>query len=555
MANRLFNQLIVILLFTNSAFSAAIHWTGLGASGVWEDPDNWDLHRVPEFDDRAFILGAYTVTYSSNITLRYLELDLDAQLTIAAGFTLTVTGSGNDGIYLDDNGENTTLIVKGTLIVYGNGQDGIDINDNTYVQVDASGSIFISDSASDGFELNGDLTNFGYISIANSAVIGLNAKGAIDRFVVNHGTIEISDSPVSLDGSNSYHFFNYGILKLYDASITLIDDGTNIDNYGIFQGDGIVENGNFNDLVFKPNSTLIPGTSVGKLTFEEKLDIKYSNIEIEINGADDYDQIEVGTQSVHTNGELDITGSYLFLSGDYVPQPGDEFMFFKVVPALPIVGHFVGLPEGSTLVFNGVNMTVSYTGGANGNAMTLAFEAPLPVELIEFNARPLANEVQLNWATASETNNDYFTIERSTDGRSFEAIATVYGMGTITEISKYYHTDKNPLNGLSYYRLKQTDFDGQFSYSDIKTVEFKNDETVKVYPTLVEDMVTLETNGSLSGEITVIVRDLSGKDCKSFEIAEKSEKIELPLNDLNPGSYFIVIYDGNGSHTQKIIKP
>jgi len=167
----------------------------------------------------------------------------------------------------------------------------------------------------------------------------------------------------------------------------------------------------------------------------------------------------------------------------------------------------------------------------------------------------LANEVQLNWATASETNNDYFTIERSTDGRSFEAIATVYGMGTITEISKYYHTDKNPLNGLSYYRLKQTDFDGQFSYSDIKTVEFKNDETVKVYPTLVEDMVTLETNGSLSGEITVIVRDLSGKDCKSFEIAEKSERVELPLNDLNPGSYFIVIYDGNGSHTQKIIKP
>jgi hypothetical protein len=554
MTKRFFNQLIVILFFTNSLFSASITWTGLGTSGVWEDPDNWDLERVPEFDDRVFIDGPFTVTYASNITLKYLELDHDAYLTIAAGYTLTVIGSGNDGVSLEDNGSNTTLIVKGTLIVSDHGQDGIDVNDNAYMQVDATGSVYISNSVSDGMELNGDVTNFGYISITNSTSVGLNAKGTIDRFLMNHGTIEISGAPVCFDGSNWWHIFNYGTIKLYDATSWILDEGTNLKNYGIFEGEGYTQNGNFNDLIFFPGSFLKPGIDgVGKITMEESLELINANLEIEINGANDYDQIEIDT-GVITDGELEITGTNLILIGDYIPQPGDEFMIFELTNPFPIIGHFAGLPEGSTLVFNGVSMTISYTGGASGNALTLEFQAPLPVELIEFNARPLDSKVQLNWTTASELNNDYFTIERSADGRNFIAIANIDGKGTTSEFSKYYHTDTEPLSGLSYYRLKQTDFDGGFSYSDIKTVEILKGESVKIYPTIVNNAVYIETDDAPDSDTTIIVSDMSGKVHKSFQNDAKASRMEFSLSDLTPGSYFIIVQGYSSIHTQKIIK-
>jgi hypothetical protein len=96
---------------------------------------------------------------------------------------------------------------------------------------------------------------------------------------------------------------------------------------------------------------------------------------------------------------------------------------------------------------------------------------PLPIELVSFTAKVNANnEVVLNWITAIEINNDFFTIERSTDGVTFEEVSRVNGAGS-TNVSHNYSTlDENPENDLSYYRLKQTDFDGAFEYSNIASV-------------------------------------------------------------------------------------
>src|SRR5690606_10885203 len=79
--------------------------------------------------------------------------------------------------------------------------------------------------------------------------------------------------------------------------------------------------------------------------------------------------------------------------------------------------------------------------------------------------------VTLKWVTASEENNDYFTLERSADGVAFTAFEEVDGAGNSTAILRYESVDKSYLPGHTYYRLKQTDFDGKFSYSDIIRVE------------------------------------------------------------------------------------
>lgn len=93
--------------------------------------------------------------------------------------------------------------------------------------------------------------------------------------------------------------------------------------------------------------------------------------------------------------------------------------------------------------------------------------------MISFNASLNNNNVSLNWATASEVNNDYFTIERSKDGQNFEALLTKRGAGNSTVRRDYEANDPNPFQGYSYYRLKQTDYDGRFTYSKVETIKNK----------------------------------------------------------------------------------
>lgn len=96
--------------------------------------------------------------------------------------------------------------------------------------------------------------------------------------------------------------------------------------------------------------------------------------------------------------------------------------------------------------------------------------SPLPIELVGFSAVDAGDAVALTWATASESNNDHFTIERSADGERFEAIARIAGAGSSTTLIAYDAQDAAPLPGTSYYRLRQTDTDGTWSLSAIVPV-------------------------------------------------------------------------------------
>src|SRR5690606_38659659 len=111
-----------------------------------------------------------------------------------------------------------------------------------------------------------------------------------------------------------------------------------------------------------------------------------------------------------------------------------------------------------------------FTIGAIGSSNNV-----LPIQLLSFTAKPIDNkEVLTQWTTATETNNDFFTVERSVDALNFKEIGTVNGAGNSNNAIKYRFSDKNPFAGTSYYRLKQTDFDGKFSYSEIESVFISN---------------------------------------------------------------------------------
>jgi hypothetical protein len=118
----------------------------------------------------------------------------------------------------------------------------------------------------------------------------------------------------------------------------------------------------------------------------------------------------------------------------------------------------------------------------NFSPFTLASETgsenPLPIELTKFSAQLIKNHVLLLWQTATEINNDYFEVERSVDGFEWEIIDRVKGAGNSNIILNYTSVDKYPKTGVSYYRLKQTDYDGTFAYSKIESINYENNKTL-----------------------------------------------------------------------------
>jgi len=186
---------------------------------------------------------------------------------------------------------------------------------------------------------------------------------------------------------------------------------------------------------------------------------------------------------------------------------------------------------------------------------------PLPIDLVYFNALTTENTVQLVWVTASEINNDYFTIERSVDTQHWEDIITINGAGNSNQIIEYTEIDLNPLNGISYYRLKQTDFDGKYKYFNTVPINFeKNNLTgFNIYPNPIsygEILNIVVYDFKPSSEIIVIITDLLGKEfySKSNIQIKNNKLITIPINlSIPKGIYFIVATSENKIHSKKLI--
>lgn len=175
---------------------------------------------------------------------------------------------------------------------------------------------------------------------------------------------------------------------------------------------------------------------------------------------------------------------------------------------------------------------------------TLAVSASLPIELISFDAGQRDESVFLNWQTATETNNDFFTIERSSDGIQFEEIAFVEGAGNSTSSIAYDYLDLAPLEGINYYRLKQTDFDKKFSYSEIKVVEFKSGKEVnlQVIPNPVsKNEFNIIYHSAYQGDTQFRILDMTGKILKEEKrnVEAGKNNLNMGISNLNAGIYFL----------------
>ncbi len=136
---------------------------------------------------------------------------------------------------------------------------------------------------------------------------------------------------------------------------------------------------------------------------------------------------------------------------------------------------------------------------------------PLPVELTSFLVQPEMSHVNVQWSTATETNNDYFIIEKSTDGSTVQSVDTIDGNGTTSTTHEYSLTDYTPFDGQSYYRLTQVDFNGHTTSYDWQPVTITAVPEVHCYPNPSQGELHVELPGEVDEYWTMTVTDLNGK--------------------------------------------
>ncbi len=372
-------------------------------------------------------------------------------------------------------------------------------------------------------------------------------QAGITNYYENTGTASAPTFVQRTGGSNPMNGFDIG--NRSDPEFVDIDNDGDFD---VFVGE---ENGNIN--YFENTGT------AGAPTFVVR------------TGANNpFNGVDVGTNSSPAATDLDSDGDF----DVYIGDSNGNFNFFENTGTAgsptftsvtgnndPLDGVDVGSAAKPSFVDIDNDMDPDmFSGEFDGNFNFFENICPasiLPIELVFFRAQVEGQEVILTWQTASEINNDFFTILRSTDAQDWEGIEQIKAPeGDSFELLDYHTVDSSPIFGRSFYRLKQTDFDGQFSFSDIESVTVVPPTgTISAFPNPISDFLTLHitTNSSQTKEAVLEIFDLSGRTLMRTknQLTKGYNPFRLNLSTLRPGTYLLKVTVNQGNtFTNKIIK-
>ena len=192
------------------------------------------------------------------------------------------------------------------------------------------------------------------------------------------------------------------------------------------------------------------------------------------------------------------------------------------------------------------------TGLASGATVFLNINdcgTALPIELASFRADVVEEKVTINWTTASEINNDYFSIERSENGHEFTEVLHVSGAGNSTENLHYSAIDEHPVFGTSYYRLKQTDYDGRSTNSQIASIKIEKAPQLNIYPNPADNYFTVSYEGVRN--FNIIMTSITGNIF--YERKNLVGETKINAQDFPKGIYYVKAYSGNTMFVKKIV--
>jgi hypothetical protein len=244
-------------------------------------------------------------------------------------------------------------------------------------------------------------------------------------------------------------------------------------------------------------------------------------------------------------------------------------------------GKKLTLPCNSAIyIYNGGLITPAAGGGGNSNLIDIcnttvwnAGQGPLtgtsclppsptcnafvlPVSLIYFNAHFQDKNVIVDWRTATEKDNDFFTVERSIDGINFQSLANIDGAGNSNSIISYSYIDHTPYPKVSYYRLKQTDYNGAFSYSNTVAVRNGSNSSFLIYPNPASNYFVIEINGKFedtNGELIIADSKGSRLCLKKIDFERQNLFYSSEFAKLSPGMYVVTLITNDQIFKQKLV--
>ena len=252
---------------------------------------------------------------------------------------------------------------------------------------------------------------------------------------------------------------------------------------------------------------------------------------------------------MNTNTQVNTIGGIINIANDFeMSGTGSSFLTTGSTP--PNCGAVI---YGGTFSFNSgaiidSSSYVTPVGAPNGCASVL------PIDLVSFTGKYQQGITKLRWTTAVEKNNEFFTLEKSSNGINFTPFATIDGAGNSQYVLDYSYTDEAPYSGVTYYRLKQTDYDGKYEYSAIIAVR-TDDLVFSVYPNPANDFITVEAMASNVDEnsIKILLTDLQ-QASKNAEVQYKGTgEYQLPTSSLLPGFYLLKVVYASSSYTTPVI--
>lgn len=543
-----------------ACFGGVITWN-TGANGDWNTASNWLPQQVPTATDAVIIDTDFLITISSGIaTARDISLSNGGDLTIGADATLNCSTQAdpapNTAINVSSAG--CVLTNEGNLNISYPTQHGINLTEGEF---NNTGNCTISDvidvTRSAIYMQHGTMNNDATVNITDCAT-GISVRGinGTPTTLTNNGTINISDiiegigvyeTPSNEVINNSVINFDNNLNNPTDLPIRVAFAANVFENNGqinflnyssnnsLIIGDGVFKNnsggqlngsgtiGAFNNNILEHNGgTISPGNSIGRMVVWDNQDLSNSIFEIEINGTSagsSYDQVKI-------NGVPTFGGSStLNASFGYTPSVNDKITFIEG-GGLNAVGTFTTvsppLPSGWSLVYDDPGL----------GDVSLLYSV-LPVELTEFSGTLLRNKtVQLNWSTASELNNHGFEISFSANAVDWNQIGFVNGNGNSIILNNYTFTHTHPANGINYYRLKQIDHNGEFSFSKTISINLKRDG-LSIFPNPTSGAFTFISEK----EQSIYIYNYWGQLVDSYFIYEDKNKVDL--SDFGSGIYFI----------------
>lgn len=437
-----------------------------------------------------------SITGTSVVTLESNETVNGGTVSVESGGILNTASSSIGGT------TNFTLSSGGNFITANtNGISGSLIN---------SGTKSLSTGAN--YEFNGSDQTFGTslpATVNNLTLSGSGTKTISGNRTIN-GNLTISGATLSLAAGLTYNLrgnlTNNGVTTLWTGT-TFIFDGTNLQSIG---GATVT---NFGDLT-------ISNTNAGGVASNNTFAV-------------------LGNLRINQGSKMNL------VAGNDSPIDGSLF--------LNNVEQYAGTWGSSSSSPPAMYQSNLYFAGTK--RLTVAMGAPLPIELISFTAKKEQQTTALEWETASELNNEKFLVERSANGADFTPIGEVLGNGTTTIAQSYYFTDRLPISGTNYYRLKQIDFDGNFEFSKVVSVSFGDSKNrVQLYPTITNDAITLSFSSPTDEPGSIQIFDYNGKFVSLLRLEPDIEQLTIAVNALQSGPYLLKIFDGKTVETLRFSK-